>query len=73
MLFDMSPLSAAKQTHTKHPAVLEIFLTFDLAAQADVRAEIERCKGTQFDPDLADVMIAIIDDDEGFTMRENYE
>lgn len=39
-------------------------------SQSEVRAEIERCKGSQFDPDLADVMIAIIDDDEGFTMRE---
>ena len=39
-------------------------------SQADVRAEIERCKGTQFDPDLADVMIAIIDDDKDYTLRE---
>ena len=38
--------------------------------QAEVRAEIERCKGTQFDPDLADVMIAIIDEDKGYTLRE---
>ena len=38
--------------------------------QAVVRAEIERCKGTQFDPVIADVMIAMIDDDMDYSMHE---
>ena len=38
--------------------------------QADVRAEIVRCKGTQFDPAIADVMIQMIDDDRGYHMHE---
>ncbi|MBO4373564.1 MAG: response regulator [Lachnospiraceae bacterium] len=39
-------------------------------AQDAVRAEIERCKGTQFDPVVADVMIAMIDDDTDYIMNE---
>ena len=31
--------------------------------QEKVRAEIERCKGSQFDPKIADVMLEIIDED----------
>lgn len=38
--------------------------------QAAVRAEIERCKGSQFDPEIADVMISIIDDDPDYQMHE---
>ena len=38
--------------------------------QNEVRAEIIRCKGAHFDPDIADVMVAIIDDDKDFTLRE---
>ncbi len=38
--------------------------------QEVVRAEIERCRGTQFDPVIADVMIAMIDDDKDYIMNE---
>ncbi len=38
--------------------------------QADVRAEILRCKGKHFDPDVADVMISMIDDDKDYVMNE---
>lgn len=38
--------------------------------QEDVRAEIERCKGTMFDPQVADVMLNMIDEDKGYRMNE---
>ena len=38
--------------------------------QSEVRDEIERCKGTQFDPAIADVMISMIDSDVEFEMHE---
>ena len=38
--------------------------------QAQVREEIIRCRGTQFDPDIADVMIQIIDSDTEYKLRE---
>ena len=41
--------------------------------QQQVRDEIERCKGSQFDPDIADVMLAMIDDDKDYQMREHRE
>ena len=40
--------------------------------QKEVREEIIRCRGTQFDPDIADVLVSMIDEDEGFYMRERY-
>lgn len=45
----------------------------DLMPQSSVRAEIERGKGTQFDPKIADVMLAMIDEDTGYTMHEGAE
>lgn len=39
-------------------------------SQAEARAEIERCKGSQFDPYIADIMISIIDDDKDYKMHE---
>ena len=39
--------------------------------QAAVRAEILRCKGSQFDPDIADIMVAMIDDDPEYKMSEH--
>ena len=39
--------------------------------QADVRAEIVRCRGTWFDPQIADVVLAMIDEDTGYRMNEN--
>ena len=38
--------------------------------QGEVRAEILRCRGTQFDPQFADIMISMIDDDPEYKMRE---
>lgn len=35
-----------------------------------VREEIEKCKGTQFDPYVADVMIQLIDEDKEYNMRQ---
>ncbi len=39
--------------------------------QEDVRAEIERCRGTWFDPAVADVMLTMIDEDKEYRMNEN--
>ncbi|MCR4597373.1 MAG: response regulator [Lachnospiraceae bacterium] len=44
----------------------------DVMPQAKVRAEIERCRGTQFDPVFADIMLSMIDDDPEYRMREDY-
>lgn len=38
--------------------------------QEKVRAEMERCKGSQFDPRFADIMIRMIDEDTEYRMRE---
>lgn len=38
--------------------------------QADVRAEIERCSGSQFDPRFAAIMLEMIDEDTDYEMRE---
>ena len=38
--------------------------------QADVRAEFVKHKGTQFDPEIADKMIEIIDSDVDYTLHE---
>lgn len=39
--------------------------------QKEVRAEIEKGKGTQFDPAIADVMINMIDEDKNYTLKED--
>ncbi|MCR4580045.1 MAG: HD domain-containing protein [Treponema sp.] len=39
-------------------------------SQESVRAEFERCSGTQFDPKIAKIMLDMIDDDIDFTMNE---
>ena len=39
-------------------------------SQAAVRAEIEKCSGTQFDPDISAVMLQMIDDDKEYKMNE---
>lgn len=36
-----------------------------------IRKEIEKGKGTQFDPDIADIMIRMIDEDTDYEMQEN--
>ena len=38
--------------------------------QEKVRAEIERCSGSQFDPRFAEIMVAMISEDKAYTMRE---
>ncbi len=43
-----------------------------ILAQDTVREEIERGKGTQFDPEFADIMIQMIDEDIRYTMREKF-
>ena len=43
----------------------------DTLPQNEVRAEFVRCRGTQFDPIFADIMIDIIDEDKDYRLREN--
>ncbi len=38
--------------------------------QHEVRAEILRCSGSQFDPKIAEVMLSMIDEDSDFLLRE---
>lgn len=38
--------------------------------QQKVRSEIERGKGTQFDPEIADIMLDMIDADQDYNMRQ---
>ncbi len=40
-----------------------------LKAQSVVREEILRCKGTQFDPVIADAMVRIIDEDQNYKLH----
>jgi len=42
-----------------------------IMAQDIVRKEIEEGKGTQFDPEFADVMLQMIDEDVAYIMKEN--
>lgn len=39
-------------------------------SQQMVRSEIEKGKGTQFDPEIADIMLQMIDEDKDYNMRE---
>lgn len=39
-------------------------------SQEYIRKEIKRCMGTQFDPDAAKIMLEIIDEDKGYSLRE---
>ena len=41
-----------------------------MLTQEHVRSEIENGKGTQFDPVFADIMLSMIDEDDGYNMRE---
>ena len=38
--------------------------------QEVVRGEIEKCKGTQFDPDIADIMLQMIDEDKDYLLKQ---
>ena len=42
-----------------------------VVSQEKVRSEIERGRGTQFDPQFADIMLQMIDEDTDFSMQEN--
>ena len=42
----------------------------DVLPQEIVRMEIEKGRGTQFDPKFADIMLAMIDEDQDYQMRE---
>lgn len=42
----------------------------DVLPQAQVRAEVEKGKGTQFDPVFAEIMLSMIDEDMDYQMRE---
>ncbi len=39
-------------------------------SQSDVRKEIERCSGTQFDPEIAVYLLQMIDEDKDYLLRE---
>lgn len=43
----------------------------DVLPQDKVRSEIEKGKGTQFDPDFAEIMLRLIDEDKDYNMRED--
>lgn len=43
----------------------------EISPQSVVRAEIEKGKGTHFDPAIADIMMQMIDDDKDYSMKEN--
>ncbi|MBQ7585698.1 MAG: HD-GYP domain-containing protein [Desulfovibrionaceae bacterium] len=45
----------------------------EVRPQAKVRAEIERCCGSQFDPHIAEIMLGMIDEDKSYTMHEGSE
>ena len=42
----------------------------DVLPQEQVRGEVEKGKGTQFDPVYAEIMLAMIDEDTDYQMRE---
>ncbi|MCR4684857.1 MAG: response regulator [Lachnospiraceae bacterium] len=44
-----------------------------LLPQKKIREEIEKGKGTQFDPVIADAMLSIMDEDAGYELRQNEE
>ena len=43
----------------------------NILSQEDVRSEIEKGRGTQFDPAYADIMLEMIDNDKDYAMRED--
>ena len=42
----------------------------DVLSQEVVRSEIEKGRGTQFDPKLTEIVLAMIDEDEDYELRE---
>ncbi|MBR6103096.1 MAG: response regulator [Ruminococcus sp.] len=45
----------------------------EIFAQKYIISELEKGKGTQFDPYFANIMLSIIDEDKDYTLRENTE
>ncbi len=45
----------------------------NIMPQEKVRAEIEKGKGTQFDPEIADIMLHMIDEDQEYQMKQKSE
>lgn len=45
----------------------------DALPQSVVRKEIEKGKGTQFDPEIADIMLTMIDEDKDYRMKQTEE
>lgn len=45
----------------------------EIMPQEKVREEIEKGKGTQFDPQIADIMLCMIDEDTGYQMKQRCE
>lgn len=45
----------------------------DALPQSVVRKEIEKGKGTQFDPEIADIMLQMIDEDKEYKMKQTEE
>lgn len=43
----------------------------NLLSQNEIREEIERGRGTQFDPEFADIMLEMINEDTSYEMRED--
>ncbi|MBO5259762.1 MAG: two-component system response regulator, partial [Agathobacter sp.] len=42
----------------------------DVLSQEIVLSELEKGKGTQFDPDIADIMIEIVKEDKDYLLHE---
>ena len=49
--------------------MMAIFLVYNQTS-ASMREEIEKGRGSQFDPVFADIMLAMIDEDTEYQMRE---
>lgn len=45
----------------------------EIFSQKYIIDELTRCKGSQFDPRFADIMLSIIDEDTEYTMKENID
>ena len=70
-LYDDNPKAVAEALHAVCPRAKLVFrLNRRGMAQSAVREQIEKGRGTQFDPKFADIMLAMIDEDTDYKMRE---
>ena len=44
-----------------------------MLSQEEIKNELKRCSGTQFDPKFAAIMISIIEDDDRFRYKEGFD